>query len=190
MLIDDLASSQGDIALIIDYKPNCIPHISSLCTVDSDSNNEIISTYLDGCDRLKLEQSFTDSIYRSRSRPMTAVRDQVDYSASNATQSISAFAASKKRYKPVAKRTKPVLATLPEKFRILRNIAGDPLKDIPILNPIPPAFVPTGRYTQDCRDALDKRHSEDFLWPAERDLMHHFMCLQEQAFAWDDSERG
>jgi len=31
---------------------------------------------------------------------------------------------------------------------------------------------------------------EGFLWPAECDLMHHFMCQQNQAFAWEDSERG
>ncbi|KAH7917089.1 hypothetical protein BV22DRAFT_991874, partial [Leucogyrophana mollusca] len=33
-------------------------------------------------------------------------------------------------------------------------------------------------------------HAEDFLWPEERKLMHHFMSLQEKGFAWDDSERG
>lgn len=188
MLIDDLASSQGDIALIIDYKPKCIPHISSLCTLDSDSTNDIVSSYLDGCDRSELEESFADSVLRFRSSNIPI--EKLEYPYIHTHPPVSSFAASKKRYKPVAKRTKPVLASLPEKFRILRNIVGDPLKDLPILDPIPPPFVPTGRYTQERKDALDKGHSEDFLWPAERDLLHHFMCLQNKAFAWDDSERG
>jgi hypothetical protein len=29
-----------------------------------------------------------------------------------------------------------------------------------------------------------------FLLPAERALIHHFMTLHQDAFAWDDSERG
>jgi hypothetical protein len=29
-----------------------------------------------------------------------------------------------------------------------------------------------------------------FLLPAERDLLHHFMMLHQDAFAWNDTERG
>jgi hypothetical protein len=52
-----------------------------------------------------------------------------------------------KKYKPVADKIKPILGQLPAKFRIQRNITGDPLKDMPTLNPHPPDFVPTDRYT-------------------------------------------
>jgi hypothetical protein len=104
-------------------------------------------------------------------------------------EQVSTFAA-KRKYKPVALKTRPVLADLPERFRIVRNITGDPIADIPILTPNPPPFVPTGRYTAAHRDIIDKAHPGDFLWPAERDLMHHFMCLQNRGFAWDDSQRG
>jgi hypothetical protein len=55
------------------------------------------------------------------------------------------------------------------------------------LNPNPPPFTLTGRYTHEHHAAVKKKH-EGFLWPAERDLMHHFMCQQNQAFAWEDSE--
>jgi hypothetical protein len=44
----------------------------------------------------------------------------------------------KKKYKPVALKVKPVLGELPEKFRIIRNIIGDPLEHIPVLTPNPP----------------------------------------------------
>jgi hypothetical protein len=50
----------------------------------------------------------------------------------------------KKKYKPVALKVKPVIAKLPDKFRIVQNILGDPLADIPVLDPHPPPFKPTG----------------------------------------------
>ncbi|KAI0351162.1 hypothetical protein OH77DRAFT_1383652, partial [Trametes cingulata] len=77
------------------------------------------------------------------------------------------FAASKKKYKPVAKKTKPVLAPLPDQFRIVRDIKGDPLADMPPLLTSPPPFRPTGRYTEERKRSIDALHSEDFLWPQE-----------------------
>jgi hypothetical protein len=97
--------------------------------------------------------------------------------------------ATKKKYKPVAFKVKPVIGELPAKFRIIRNIIGDPLEDLPTLNPNPPPFIPTGRYTQERKDLFDTAHP-GFLLPAERDLLHHFMMLHNEAFAWDNSERG
>ena len=94
-----------------------------------------------------------------------------------------------KKYKPVALKTKPVLGELAEKFRIIRNIKGDPLANLPVLNPNPPKFTPYGRYTQERKDLFDKANS-GFLWPSERDLLHHFMMLHQDGFAWSDSERG
>ncbi len=37
---------------------------------------------------------------------------------------------------------------------------------------------------------FDAAHRPGFLWPAERNLMHHFMTLHQDAFAWNDTERG
>ena len=54
-----------------------------------------------------------------------------------------------KKYKPVALKVKPIYSDLPEKFRIKRDIKGDPLIDMPELKPISPEFTPTGRYTQE-----------------------------------------
>ena len=95
-----------------------------------------------------------------------------------------------KKYKPVAQKVKPVISALPQEFRIIRNIIGDPLADIPELETRPPAFVPTGRYTEERKEAIDAAHEGDFLWPEERKLMHHFMMLQNEGFAWMDPERG
>ncbi len=97
---------------------------------------------------------------------------------------------SKKKYKKVANRTKPVPTTLPEEFRIIRDITGDPLAKLPILSTNPPDFTPTGRYTQEGYDIIENNHPGDFLWPEERKLMHHFMMTQNEGFAWDESQKG
>lgn len=93
-----------------------------------------------------------------------------------------------KRYKPVDKKVRPILGAVPSKFRIVRNIIGDPLADIPSLNPRPPPFTPTGRYTQERKEALEAAHSDGFLTEEEMKLLHHFMVQQNEGFAWTDKE--
>ena len=95
-----------------------------------------------------------------------------------------------KKYKPVTLKVRPVETELPSRFRITCNIKGDPLKDIPTLSANPPPFIPTGRYTEERKDVIDRAHLGNFLLPEERVLMHHFMCLQEAGFTWTDQERG
>ena len=103
----------------------------------------------------------------------------------------AALAATKKKYKPVHLKTRPVLAELPPQFRIIRDIKGDPLQDMPTIDYAHiPDFVPTGRYTPERQRAMDALHSGDFLWPEERKLLHYFVALHNEALAWDDSERG
>jgi len=94
------------------------------------------------------------------------------------------------KYKPVALKVKPVYTELPDEYRIRREIKGDPLADMPHLNPNPPEFIPIGRYTQERKEDFDKVHSGTFLLPEERNLIHHVMSEQNQAFAWNDTERG
>jgi hypothetical protein len=95
-----------------------------------------------------------------------------------------------KKYKPVADKVKPILAELPQKFRIERNIKGDPLAEMPTLNPCPPEFEAKGRYTDDRREVIEALHNDGLLEPEERKLMHHFMMEHEKSFAWDENERG
>ena len=101
-----------------------------------------------------------------------------------------AILAAKKKYKPVALKIRPVMTELPERFRITRNILGDPLDTIPTLPKHPEPFRPHGRYTLERKEYIDKAHPGDFLWPVERDLMHQFMMMHQDGFAWSDSERG
>jgi hypothetical protein len=53
----------------------------------------------------------------------------------------------KEKYKPVAKKVRPVIGELLKKFRIEHKIIGNPLNDLPVLNPNPPPFIHTDRYT-------------------------------------------
>jgi Integrase zinc binding domain/RNase H-like domain found in reverse transcriptase len=183
------------------------------------SDQDISYSYLSACDFSVTEQNFTASAYIScdsdsysfRLPPVTSasvtslVTDTDSLPTGSASHSlhtllvpvpdldtrdpeVATFAS--RKYKPVARKIRPVLADLPDKFRITRNIIGDPLADMPTLSPNPPPFTPTGRYTADNRALIDKVHPGEFLWPQERELMHHFMCIQNQGFAWDDSQRG
>jgi hypothetical protein len=77
------------------------------------------------------------------------------------------FTATKKKYKPIAQKVWPVIAELPDRFRIIRNIIGDPLADMPKLNPHPPPFAQSPRYWLEQKAIIDKNHSGDFLWPEE-----------------------
>ena len=94
-----------------------------------------------------------------------------------------------KKYKPVAQKVRPVYSELPDKFRIRRDIKGDPLKDMPALNPVSPEFTPTGRYNEERKDQFEKLH-QDFLSEEELKLMHQLMMNQNNAFAWDEREKG
>jgi len=95
----------------------------------------------------------------------------------------------KKKYKPVALKVKSVITELLEWYRIYHHIIGDPLQGIPTLNPTPPLFIPTGRYTLERCNKVDRNHG-DFLWDEECALMHDFMCQQNRAFAWNNTEKG
>ena len=95
----------------------------------------------------------------------------------------------KKKYKPVHLKVKPVIGELPDKFRIIRNIIGDPLEHLPTLPTRPPDFSPTGRYTQERMELFDKLNP-GFLLPEERKLLHYFMMVHNDGFAWEPAERG
>jgi len=77
-----------------------------------------------------------------------------------------------KKYKLVALKVKPILGTLLERFRITREIVGDPLQEMPKLPEHPPEFEPRERYTLERKKKLDMAYEEEFLWPEERKLMH------------------
>jgi hypothetical protein len=56
------------------------------------------------------------------------------------SEPVTTYIAAKKKYKPVHLKVKPVIGELP---RIIRNIIGDLLKDLPTLPMDPPGFKPS-----------------------------------------------
>jgi hypothetical protein len=96
----------------------------------------------------------------------------------------------KKKYKPIAKKVKPIGATLLEEFRIVRNIQGDPLADLPILSPFPINFSLTGCYNQASFDIIKKNHPHSFLTAEEQRFMHHFMMIHQDGFTWNETQKG
>jgi hypothetical protein len=139
--------------------------------------------YLSTCDFPDTESStFCNTIHTPANSTTFASKRLAPYT--------DLFLSAKKKYKLVAKKVRPVIGELPEKFHIEHKIIGNPLDDLPVLNPNPPPFIPTDRYTLERRAQLDKNHPGNFLWPAERDLMHNFMLAHDSGFAWSEKERG
>ena len=123
-------------------------HLSSIpldTTYPSTFDSPLSRIYLSACDLPQdtafptLSQSYLTNI----TKPKTQI-DRSDFT--------DIFLQTKKKYKPVALKTKPVLAELPSRFRINRKILGDPLADLPTILTNPPPFIPTGRYTAERRD--------------------------------------
>ena len=96
----------------------------------------------------------------------------------------------KKKYKLVAWKVRPILDTLPSHFHIKCNITGNLLANLPTLSLHPPPFIPCGCYTKEQRAKMDNLHSSDFLWPTKCNLLHHFISIQNEGFAWDNSKHG
>ena len=91
---------------------------------------------------------------------LTLFTDSVSNSISNdhSQNPIPIYISAKKKYKLVHLKIKPVIRELPDKFRIVRNIIGNHLKDLPTLPTDPPKFKPTGCYTREQRDKFDEAH--------------------------------
>ena len=106
-------------------------------------------------------------------------------SLSSSDSPVSVLAA----YKKVARKVKPVAASLPEDFRTLRRIPSDPLLSLPHLSVHPPDFTPGSRLTQERLDDL-QLNRYGFLWPEELKLLQHILLLNELGLAWTEAEKG
>jgi len=127
------------------------------------------------------------NIARTSVRPKTAPQNIDSASTSHDAAPKPVYAG--KKYKKVANRTYPVRGTLPEEFRIVRRPHPNPLTDIPILPPVPPPFEPGKRYTQKRHDAYNA-NKYGFLTSDEEKLVHHVIRAQEDALAWEETEKG
>jgi hypothetical protein len=195
--IDDLIEDQGELALTIDYDSTTQTASLEACAIlpHNTTQDEIAAAYVSLCDS---DSSSFASLFLSDSPNNMPCSLFSDYksrmgrdpyiSFSDVTPPLAIFAG--KKYKPVALKVRPIETELPSRFRIIREIKGNPLENIPDLPTHPAAFEPTGRYTTERMEQFDKIHAGNFLLPEERKLLHRFMCLQNEGFAWTDLERG
>ena len=183
--LEDLIHNQGDVAIVVEYE-NKFPNSSTIIAFSeissSPSPTDISLCYFEAWDT----NQCTNTRMSEDRNSEHSLRSTCTISSNDAP--LATFVA-KKKYKPVAQKVQLILDTLPSRFHIERNIIGDPLADLPTLSPHPPPFTPNGCYTEERCAKMDDLHSTDFLWPAERELLHHFVSLQNEGFAWDDSER-
>ena len=192
MSLEDLASSQGELAICIEFDPDTQSLSVKSCAPlpDNTQRNDIAAVYLSLCD---IDSTPFHSLLLSDSIILDQPHSVLSLSlAAPLTQytctPLAIFAG--KKYKPVAIKVQPVEMELPSRFRITRDIKCDPLKDMPTLLTLLPPYTPTGRYIEERKAVIDKAHPGDFLLPEKHVLMHHFMCVQDKGFAWCDPERG
>ena len=92
-------------------------------------------------------------------------------------------------YKKVSRKVRPVPASLPEDYRIIRQIPVDPLLSLPPLPTHPLDFTPGTRLTQERLDEL-KLNRYNFLWPEELKLLIYILRINELGLAWTEAEKG
>jgi hypothetical protein len=95
----------------------------------------------------------------------------------------------KRKYRKAEDRIQPITMQLPEEFRIMRNIIGDPLENMLVLPTHTPDFVPSLQYTQERYEKL-QLNPDGFLWPEEEKLVHHLVKEQEECLSWIEEEKG
>ena len=132
--LEDLIGDQGDVALVVEYD-NKFPDSSAKIAFSEisplPSLTDISLCYFDACDT----NQCTNTRKHKDCDHEHSVRSTCMISSNDAP--LATFAA-KKKYKPVARKVRPILDTLPSNFRIEHNIIGDPLTNLPNLSPHPP----------------------------------------------------
>ena len=149
MRLKDLISDQGDIALVIETdstSPNTHRILSFSRLPPSASRTDIAHCYFEACGLDACTNTFQLTNVSNRHSLSHPLRPPSPSDTPLVTL------VTKKKYKPVALKTHPVLGTLPSKFCIERNIIRDPLADIPTITPILPPFTPRGCYTAERRN--------------------------------------
>ncbi|TFY52602.1 hypothetical protein EVJ58_g9918, partial [Rhodofomes roseus] len=92
-------------------------------------------------------------------------------------------------YKRVDRRVKPVPGVFPEDARVEQRFPEDPLASLAPLTMHPPDFKPGKRLTRERLDEINI-NSQGFLWPEEEKLFEHILRLNENALAFEESQRG
>jgi hypothetical protein len=138
-VLEGLIDRKNDYALIISFDSvNSSAVIESYTPLSSLHSSTLSCAYLSACDRPGLSTTCNNiDSFGSTFDVFTSIKNSLNKTQKHLSHSANIFLSSKKKYKPVAKKVRPVIGELPKKFRIKRKIIGDPLDTIPTLNPNP-----------------------------------------------------
>jgi hypothetical protein len=113
--------------------------IEAYTVLASDNSlDQLQQAYLTACTELPSQDPHTPSHTPVQPKATPRTRNSTCAAYTNSVSSPPMATYAKKKYKPVAQKVRPVLDSLPVKFRIVRQIQGDPLANMPILSPNPP----------------------------------------------------
>jgi hypothetical protein len=147
-LFKGLVERENDYALIISLNSvNSSAFVEAYTPILSSDSSTLSRIYLSTCD---FPDTLSSTLYNTIHTPADSTTSHTTTSPSGRLAPYTdLFLSTKEKYKPVAKKVRPVIGELPEKFRIECKIIGNPLDDLPTLNPNPPPFTPTDRYTHE-----------------------------------------
>lgn len=127
------------------FQGKVLPHESNMfkcvCTQYSMTNEDLDETEVPIFDMHRSNWSQTGPVPKTKYKKTALVPgfEHLDVKMNNnGYKPVSVLAT--KKYKPVTLKVKPLLGDLPDKFRIVRDIKGDPLVGMPELNPHPPGI--------------------------------------------------
>ena len=92
-------------------------------------------------------------------------------------------------YKKVDRKVRPVPGVFPEDAKVTRQFPEDPLATLAPLPKNPPDFRENGRLTKERLEAMNI-NPDKFLWPEEEKLFNHILKIHQDAFVFEDSQRG
>jgi hypothetical protein len=94
------------------------------------------------------------------------------------------------KYKPVARKVRPVATTLPEAAQPNRRFPEDPLLTLPTLSQHLPTPCTFGTRLMKERWEAFRGKGNGFLWEEEENVVFEVLMKNEEALAWDDTEKG
>jgi len=160
---------RGKVLCIISLDCNGNPFISEVLPLEGNklTPDELRILYLEKSteslkqeDSLLLDQLLQEiKMLETHRQQVMSIKEELD-NPDKPTQVVGYFA---KKYKPVVLKVKLVLGTLPERFRITREIIENLLKNMPRLPERPPEFQTKGHYNLDHKKKLDIVHPLGFL---------------------------
>lgn len=92
-------------------------------------------------------------------------------------------------YKTVDRKVKPVSGTFPQEAMVTRKFPHNPLDGLRELPQHPPEFSPSIKISIERLKTLNI-NGEGFLWPEEEKLFQQVMLFNEEALAFEETDRG